>query len=112
MQRSVRSGQQVIDEGILADLDNFEQSSRFSERQKVALRYADAITWDPTRADDAMWADLKRHFSEPELVELGYLIGVFAGGQRWIHTLQVQHGDVEAASTTGYRPELAQKGTL
>jgi len=56
-----------------------------------ALRYADAITWDPSAADDAMWGKLKRHFSEPELVELGYLIGVFAGGRRWIHTLQVQH---------------------
>ena len=78
----------------------------------MALRYADAITWDPASADDAMWADLKRHFSEPELVELGYLIGVFAGGQRWIHTLQVRHGDVAAASQTGYRTELvqAQKG--
>jgi alkylhydroperoxidase family enzyme len=48
-----------------------------------------------------MWAELRRHFSEPELVELGYLIGVFAGGQRWIHTLEVQHGDVAATSTTG-----------
>jgi alkylhydroperoxidase family enzyme len=112
VQRSVRSGQQVIDEDIVAEVDDFEQSSHFTQRQKVALRYADAITWDPTRADDAMWADLKRHFSEPELVELGYLIGVFAGGQRWIHTLQVQHGEVEAASTTGYRPELAQKGRV
>ena len=74
----------------------------------MALRYADAITWDPSSADDAMWADLKRHFSEAELVELGYLVGVFAGGQRWIHTLQVQHGDIATESTTGYRPELVQ----
>ena len=74
----------------------------------MALEYADAITWDPSAADDAMWADLKRHFSEAELVELGYLVGVFAGGQRWIHTLQVQHGEVATESTTGYRPELVQ----
>jgi len=90
----------------LAELDDYERSSRFTEREKVALRYADAITWDPTRADDALWADLKRHFTEPELVEVGYLVGVFAGGQRWIHTLQVQHGEVSAESQTGYRAEL------
>jgi alkylhydroperoxidase family enzyme len=95
-----------VDEGRLSELDEFERSERFSDREKVALRYADAITWDPSSADDVLWAELKRHFSEPELVELGYLIGVFAGGQRWIHTLQVQHGDVQAASATGYRPEL------
>jgi hypothetical protein len=51
---------------------------------------------------------LKKHFSEPELVEIGFAVGVFAGGQRWIHTLQVRHGEVEATSTTGYRPELAE----
>ena len=54
-----------------------------------------------------MWVDLKKHFTEPELVEMGYAIGVFAGGQRWIHTLNVQHGEVEAESITGYLPELA-----
>jgi alkylhydroperoxidase family enzyme len=83
----------------------------FSDRERVALRYADAITWDPTQADDALWAELKRHFTEPELVELGFLIGVFAGGQRWIHTLDVKHGDVPTTSTTGYRPELAGSRT-
>jgi hypothetical protein len=56
-----------------------------------------------------MWLELKRHFSEPELVELGFLIGVFCGGQRWIHTLDLQHGDVPAETTTGYRAELTQQ---
>ena len=46
--------------------------------------------------------------SEAELVEMGYLVGVFAGGQRWIHTLQVEHGDAAAESTTGYRAELVR----
>jgi len=97
-----------VDESHLAELADYEGSTRFTEREKVALRYADAITWDPSAADDAMWADLKRHFSEAELVEMGYLVGVFAGGQRWIHTLQVEHGDVPTESTTGYRPELVR----
>ena len=81
----------------------------FTERERVALRYADAITWDPTSADDALWAKLKEYFTEPELVEIGYAVGVFAGGQRWIHTLQVQHGDVKTVSSTGYRPELVRR---
>ena len=51
----------------------------FTEREKVALRYADAITWDPTQADDALWAQLTQHFTEPELVELGFLVGVLCG---------------------------------
>ncbi len=97
-----------MEEDRLRELDDFERSSLFTEREKVALRYADAITWDPTQADEAMWADLKKHFSEEELVEIGYAVGVFCGGQRWIHTLQIKHGEVDAKSTTGYRTELVQ----
>jgi alkylhydroperoxidase family enzyme len=101
----------VVGEDRLSELDNYLESDRFTPREKVALRYADAITWDPTQADDALWAELRQHFNAAELVELGYLIGVFAGGQRWIHTLQVHHGDVAAATTTGYRPELLTRDT-
>jgi alkylhydroperoxidase family enzyme len=97
----------VVAEDKLARLADYEASPLYSEREKVALRYADAITWDPSRADDALWADLRRHFSEPELVEIGYAVGVFAGGQRWIHTLDVRHGEVEASSSTGVRPAAA-----
>ena len=92
----------------LAALDHFEDSDQFSDREKVALRYADAIPWDPSAADDAMWAELKRHFSEPELVELGYLIAssrVASGGST---RCGVQHGDVAAESTTGYRPKVVR----
>lgn len=73
----------------------------------MALRYADAICWDPSRADDELWARLHEHFSEPELVELGLMCGIFAGGQRWIHTLDIRHADVASDDQTGYRPELA-----
>ncbi len=67
----------------------------------MALRYTDAITWNPEAADDALWAELHRHFTEPELVELGSFIGFIAGGQRWIHTLDVRHGEVLFETTAG-----------
>ena len=54
-----------------------------------------------------MWADLHAHFSEPELVELGSFIGYVAGGQRWIRTLAIGHGEVLAETTVGLSPEAA-----
>ena len=93
-------------EDKISQIANYATSDLYTAREKVALHYADAITWDPSQADDALWTELKRHFSEPELVEIVYAVGVFAGGQRWIHTLDLRHGDVAAESTTGYRPEL------
>ena len=54
-----------------------------------------------------MWADLHAHFSEPELVELGSFIGYVAGGQRWIRTLGIGHGEVLAETAVGLSPAAA-----
>ena len=74
----------------------YEQSARFTAREKLALRYADAILYDPAQADDRLWADLHAEFNEPELVELGYWIGFTFGGQRWLKTLGTKQGELEA----------------
>lgn len=81
----------------------------FTARERVALRYTDAICWDPSSADDRMWQDLHAHFTEPELVELGSFIGYIAGGQRWISTLGIGHGEVLAETTVGLSPQAAQQ---
>ena len=75
----------------------YEKSSRFSQREKVALRYADAIMYDPAQANDQLWQALHREFSEPELVELGYWIGFTFGGQRWLKTLNTAQGEFAAS---------------
>ncbi len=80
----------------MAELMNYEQSEKFSRREKIALRYADAIMYDPNQADDAMWQDLHAEFNEAELVELGYWVGFTFGGQRWLKTLSTKQGEFEA----------------
>lgn len=82
---------------------NYEKSARFTPREKLALRYADAIIYDPAQADDAMWAALHAEFTEPQLVELGYWIGFTFGGQRWLKTLNTKQG--EFAAFLGKRAE-------
>ena len=81
----------------MSNLLNYETSDTYSHRQKTALRYADAIMWDPALADDALWAQLLEEFTEPEVVELGYWIGFTYGGQRWIKTLAAKQGELHAA---------------
>ena len=34
----------------MSELENYEQSDRFTEREKIALRYTDAIVWNAGRA--------------------------------------------------------------
>ncbi|HKU69461.1 MAG TPA: hypothetical protein VJQ51_01360 [Burkholderiales bacterium] len=92
----------------MAELMNYQKSARFSAREKLALRYADAIMYDPAQADDALWRELHAEFSEPELVELGYWIGFTFGGQRWLKTLGTRQGEY-AASLAG-RSEAKDEG--
>ena len=80
----------------MAELMRYEQSEKFTRREKIALRYADAIMYDPAQADDALWRDLHAEFSEPELVELGYWVGFTFGGQRWLKTLGTRQGEFAA----------------
>ena len=80
----------------MSELLEYARSNRFTRREKVALRYADAILWNPQLADDALWADLHAEFSEPQIVELGFWAGFTSGGQRWLHTLHTRQGELAA----------------
>jgi len=76
------------------ELLNFQDSDRFTDREKVALTYTSAIIWDAGIADDALWQKLHSHFSVAELVELGFFIALTSGQQRWIKTLGIGHNEV------------------
>ena len=87
---------------------NFTESDKFSEREKVALTYTSAIVWNSEIADDALWAKLHRHFTVPELVELGFFIALTLGQQRWIKTLGIGHGEMLADTAAGLAPGVGK----
>jgi len=58
----------------LAALPQHASSPIFSDRERVALAYAEAVTDPARRVDDALFAQLRRHFPEQEIVELTALI--------------------------------------
>jgi 4-carboxymuconolactone decarboxylase len=59
----------LTDEKLRA-LTDFENSADFSEVEKLALRYAVAMTETPVEVSDELFAELKRHFNNQQLVEL------------------------------------------
>jgi uncharacterized protein YciW len=65
---------------------------RFDERERAALAWAHAVAWNADEADDALWERLHAHFTEPELVELGYVIAFTLGQQHWLATLGLEEG--------------------
>jgi alkylhydroperoxidase family enzyme len=102
-QRSMKARSQGLVEDDYRNLINFETSTHYDERQKAALSYAEAITWDPP-VDDAFWARLKKHFSEPELVEIGYFVALTMGQQRWLRTLGIEHHQIMPGTDASMAP--------
>ncbi len=45
-------------------------SKLFSPMERAALEYAERMTTTGQKIDDAFFAELKKHFTEPQLVEL------------------------------------------
>jgi alkylhydroperoxidase family enzyme len=110
-QRSVKSARAGLTEGHYLDLLEFESSNRFGPREKAALAYTEAIVWD-LETDDAMWERLRKHFTEPELVELGYFVAITMGQQRWLRTLNIDHHQVLAGTAASMAPGMETKEAL
>jgi alkylhydroperoxidase family enzyme len=102
-QRSERGREQGLSEGKYDELLNFESSASYSDREKAALAYAEAIVWTG-QADDALWERLNEHFTEAELVELGCMIGLTLGQQSWLRLLTIEHHQVMPGTSAAMAP--------
>ena len=49
---------------------NDESSDLLSPRERVALRFAEKLAVDHRKVDEALWSELRGHFSEAEIIEL------------------------------------------
>lgn len=65
-----------LDVDRLKEIDDYATSPRYTDDERAAIAYADAMTTDPHVITDEQVADLVRRFGEAGVVELTYQIGV------------------------------------
>lgn len=77
------------DEDFYANVDNWRNFPGFSERERLAIRYADGLGQRPhlIAEDEEFWARAKAVFSDDELVDLSYSIAAWMGVGRALHAL-------------------------
>jgi alkylhydroperoxidase family enzyme len=63
-----------VTEQQLQDLRRFASSVHFDDREKTVLRLATVLTRTPAEVSDELYASLRHHFSERQLVELTAVI--------------------------------------
>ena len=54
----------------LAEVTAWRESKLFSEAERLALEYAERITYTDQKVDDALVDQLKKHFTDAQIVEL------------------------------------------
>jgi alkylhydroperoxidase family enzyme len=54
----------------MAEVTRWRDSDVFSAAERVALEYAERVTYTDQSVDDALFARLKQHYTEPQIVEL------------------------------------------
>lgn len=78
------------EEKVLA-LATFEDSDLFDEREKAALRFAARFKSGDDGVDsDAAYDDIKRHFTEEEIIELALLCAETDGVGKFARSLQMR----------------------
>ncbi|HZU90818.1 MAG TPA: hypothetical protein VE993_16330 [Stellaceae bacterium] len=60
----------------MAELADWRASALFSAAERVALDYAEHMTITGQKVDDALFARLKQHFSEAQIVELTAVVAL------------------------------------
>ena len=73
-------------QAALGDLDHAD----LPPRTVAALRLADCLTGERPAVDDALFADLRRHFDTGQILELGAALAVGSGWQRFIEAFGIR----------------------
>ena len=84
------AGQLGVSEALLDALYHIDEHRHlFTDREVVALRFAEIMTTDAREVSEALWDELQAHFDDGELVEIATVIGLFNFFNRFADALQI-----------------------
>ena len=79
-----------VTEGLLDAMYHIDRNAgRFTEAELAALSLAERMTTDAHGVDEEVWATLREHFDEGQIVELAAVIGLFNYFNRFNDALRV-----------------------
>jgi AhpD family alkylhydroperoxidase len=98
-----------LTEDLIGELSSYGDSTHFSAREKAALRYADLFKAGEHAIDkDEVYADLAKHFSDEETIELGLFCAQVDGVGKFVKSLNVVSWEEACALDPKLRAQPAQ----
>ena len=68
-----------LDEEAVCSLEQPAQAENLTEAEKAAVKYGELLATDHLRIDDDVYDELRQHFNEAQIVELGMQAAFFVG---------------------------------
>lgn len=68
-----------LSEELVCSLEKSAEAENLTDAEKIAIRYGELFATDHLAIDDAIHDDLRKHFSEEQIVELGMTVAFFVG---------------------------------
>ena len=78
-----------LTEDLVCSLERPMEADNLNEREKAALQYADLFATNHHAISDQTIDDLRRYFSDADIVELGMYAGYFLGLGRFLASLDI-----------------------
>lgn len=76
-----------VDSKKVADVWDFRTSPLYTEAERVALDFAIAAASQPNGVTDEMFSEMRKHWSETQIVEIAAVVAVFGFLNRWNDTM-------------------------
>lgn len=96
-----------IDEAKFDAVWEFRSSPLFTDAERVAIEFTVAASSQPNEVTDELFARMKQHWTEDEIVEITGVIALFGFLNRWSNTMAtpIENEPIEIAEK-----HLARKG--
>ena len=78
-----------VTEEMYQQLDDWRSSSAYTERQRLAIEYAERFAVDHHQIDDGLFGRLRDHFADDEILDLTLCLAVYLGLGRTLEVLQI-----------------------
>ncbi len=89
-----------VDEGAVCSLERPQEADNLTDAEKAAIRFGELMATDHLRIDDEVYDELREHFSEAQIVELGMTVAFFVGFGRLGATFHMVEELPDAFQTT------------
>ena len=100
-----------LDIDQLKEIGEYASSPRYSNDERAAIAYADAMSATPPQATDEQVADLERRFGRDGVVELTYQISLENQRARFNHALGITAQGFGSGDTCRVPWEVTQSAT-